>query len=279
MKKLKLLLFTVSFIVLFFSISILIYGDSDGRTGRTKKTSNSGCGSCHGSAAVTDVSVILTGPDTVIVGQTKQFSLTISKPSKTGAGLDVATRRGVLAPVSSNIHLSGGELTQNENIPLSGGTVSVLFNYTAPATPASDTLWATGLVTNSNGGTSGDDWNWSISKRIIVKLATGISKINSLVNDFDLNQNYPNPFNPSTKIKFTIPASEGKLNSDLVSLKIYNNSGIEIYSMTEQKLSPGTYSFEWNSTDKSGKNVSSGVYFCKLSSGNFSKTIKMLLIK
>jgi blue copper oxidase len=102
---------------------------------------------------------------------------------------------------------------------------------------------------------------------------------NTVPDDFNLYQNYPNPFNPTTKIKFTIPASQGKLNSDSVSLKIYNNSGKEIYTLADQKLSAGTYSFDWNSTDNSGNNVSSGVYFCKLSAGNSIKTIKMLLVR
>ncbi|HMS66462.1 MAG TPA: FlgD immunoglobulin-like domain containing protein, partial [Ignavibacteria bacterium] len=102
----------------------------------------------------------------------------------------------------------------------------------------------------------------------------GINEIsNTIPEDFKLFQNYPNPFNPSTKIKFAVPKA------DFVSLKIYDNSGKEIYSLAGQKLNPGTYSFDWNSADNSGNNVSSGVYFCKLISGNYMETIKMLLVR
>jgi hypothetical protein len=110
MKKFRQKIYTAAFLILFFSVSVIIYGNDDGRTGRTLKSSTSGCGGCHGSSATTDVSALINGPDTVTAGQTMQFSLTISKPGKTGAGLDIATRNGTLAPVSSNIHLANGEL-------------------------------------------------------------------------------------------------------------------------------------------------------------------------
>jgi hypothetical protein len=274
MKKLKLSFFAVSFLILFLSISISLYGDPDGRTGRTKKTSTSGCGGCHGSSAVTDVSVLISGADTVIAGQTNQYSLLISKPSKSGAGLDIATRNGVLAPVSSNIHLSNGELTQNSNIPMSGGAVTIQFNYTAPISAVTDTLWATGLATNSDGNSSGDDWNWAVSKRIIVKLPTGISSENAIADKFSLSQNYPNPFNPSTVIDFSIPVS------GFVSLKVYNVYGVEVATLVSSDLNPGNYKFVFE-----GKNLSSGIYFYNLISGsprkagNFNETKRMMLIK
>ncbi|HMS66461.1 MAG TPA: T9SS type A sorting domain-containing protein [Ignavibacteria bacterium] len=268
MKKLKITFFTISIFILFFSISVILQASIDGRTGRTKKTSTSGCGGCHGSSATLDVSVLIAGPDTVTAGQTKQFSLTISKPSKTGAGLDIATRKGVLAPVSTNIHLASGELTQNDNIPMSGGTVTVLFNYTAPAIPAEDTLWATGLATNSDGGTSGDDWNWAVSKKIIVKLATEISPLSSEATDYNLSQNYPNPFNPVTELKFGISKP------GFVSLKIYDILGNEVTTVVNSALLPGTYSYKYDASA-----LSSGVYYYSIISGDFKETKRMLLVK
>ncbi|MEZ4824608.1 MAG: hypothetical protein R2942_20340 [Ignavibacteria bacterium] len=51
----------------FLSVSVIIYGNDDGRTGRTLKSSTSGCGGCHGSSANTGVSVLINGLDTVTV--------------------------------------------------------------------------------------------------------------------------------------------------------------------------------------------------------------------
>jgi len=268
MKKLKFSFFTTSFFILFFSISIALYGDPDGRTGRTRKTSTSGCGGCHGSSAVTDVSVLLNGPDTVTAGTTRQFSLTISKAGKLGAGLDIATRNGVLAPVSSNIHLSNGELTQNDNIPMTSGSATVQFNYTAPALQGTDTLWATGLATNSNGGTSGDEWNWAVNRRIIVKLATGITGNSSEVKDFSISQNYPNPFNPNTIISYQLPKS------GFVTLKIFDVLGNEISSLVNENQNPGSYEIDFD-----GSNLSGGVYFYTITAGDFRVTKSMMLIK
>ncbi|MCB0727083.1 MAG: T9SS type A sorting domain-containing protein [Ignavibacteria bacterium] len=268
MKKYRQKIYTAAFLILFFSVSVIIYGNDDGRTGRTLKSSTSGCGGCHGSSANTGVSVLINGPDTVTAGQTAEFSLTISQSGKTGAGLDIATRNGTLAPVSSTIHLANGELTQNTNISMNSGSVTVQFNYTAPGAAGTDTLWATGLATNSNGGTSGDDWNWASSKRITVKLATGIESNNSLVNNYKLAQNYPNPFNPVTKIKYEI-AEPG-----FVTLKVYNSFGKEVASLVNSKQNSGSHEVNF-----SGSELASGIYFYKITSGNFTQTKSMILLK
>jgi hypothetical protein len=85
--------------------------------------------------------------------------------------------------------------------------------------------------------------------------------------DFSLSQNYPNPFNPSTKIDIAIPGAgiEWKLN-------IYNITGQLVESFSG--VSRGFESVDW---DASG--VSSGVYFYKLTAGNFSDTKKAMLLK
>ncbi len=100
---------------------------------------------------------------------------------------------------------------------------------------------------------------------------------------FSLFQNYPNPFNPSTKIRFEIPllrgVSEGQLVTHwregvLSSIIIYNSLGQKIATLVNQQLSPGTYEVEWNAA-----NYPSGLYFYKLTSGDYSETKKMILVK
>lgn len=98
---------------------------------------------------------------------------------------------------------------------------------------------------------------------------TGIS-FNGINNpsNYSLEQNYPNPFNPSTVIRYHLPRSGN------ISLKIYDAIGNEVKTLADEKQNAGSYSIEFN-----GSNLSSGVYFYKLESQNFSETKRMLLIK
>jgi len=92
---------------------------------------------------------------------------------------------------------------------------------------------------------------------------------------FSLSQNYPNPFNPVTKIKFEIPENgKSKIGNGIVSLKIYDLLGKEIETLVNESLMPGTYEAEFD-----GSNYPSGIYFYKLSAGNFTQTKKLILLK
>jgi hypothetical protein len=86
--------------------------------------------------------------------------------------------------------------------------------------------------------------------------------------NFLLSQNYPNPFNPKTKIKFQMPKSE------FVKLIVYDIAGKQIAALVGEELNPGFYEVNWNAV-----NFPSGVYFYRLTAGDFTETKKMLLIK
>lgn len=264
-RKLITLVFVIGFLA---SLSVYLYASSTGMTGRTKKTTMSGC-ICHDDTSNPEVIVTISGPDTVTVNQTKQYSLTVSKSSKSGAGLDIAAKFGSLNPVSGNIRLLNGELTHNSNIPMSNGTVTVLFNYTAPSTAGTDTLYATGLATNSDNSNSGDDWNWAPNKRIIVKNSVGITPVsNTVPSSFSLSQNFPNPFNPTTSIRFDVPKSA------FVKLKVFEVSGKILDVLVNENLKQGAYEVNWNASK-----YSSGIYFYSLETKDFSQTKKMMMIK
>lgn len=97
----------------------------------------------------------------------------------------------------------------------------------------------------------------------------GINNISTEVpNDFSLSQNYPNPFNPSTKIQFELPKSSFAM------LTVYDAAGREIETLVNEELHAGVYEYDWT-----GISLPSGVYFYKLTAGNFSETKKMILIK
>jgi hypothetical protein len=85
---------------------------------------------------------------------------------------------------------------------------------------------------------------------------------------YSLSQNYPNPFNPSTTIKYGIPESGS------VMIKIYNILGMEVLTLVNERKDAGVHSASFNAAG-----LSSGVYFYKIQSGDFSDIKKMVLIK
>ncbi len=88
-----------------------------------------------------------------------------------------------------------------------------------------------------------------------------------------LRQNYPNPFNPETTIGF-IMSKSGKCD-----LKIYNSKGQLIKTLLSNQIRAGEQKIKWDGTDNDGKKVSSGIYAYKISSGTYSATRKMILLK
>ena len=94
------------------------------------------------------------------------------------------------------------------------------------------------------------------------------SKNNLKPYDFALQNNYPNPFNPRTAIEFSIPKSE------FVTLKIYNAVGMEVTTLVSDRLTVGSYHYEWNASS-----LASGVYLYRLQAGEYVETRKMVLLK
>jgi hypothetical protein len=92
---------------------------------------------------------------------------------------------------------------------------------------------------------------------------------------FSLYQNYPNPFNPSTTIEFDLPTASQ------VSLKIYNILGEEVVTLFSDRLTAGSYNYQWDAS-----NMASGVYLYRLfvesltgEAGDYVETKKMILMR
>jgi len=100
-------------------------------------------------------------------------------------------------------------------------------------------------------------------------VSIGIKKLETGTPDaYSLHQNYPNPFNPFTSIKFTLPEES------FVKVEIFDITGRLTDKIVEKKMSAGTYKAVWNGTDKP-----SGIYFCKMTAGKYTKTIRMVMVK
>jgi aminopeptidase N len=90
---------------------------------------------------------------------------------------------------------------------------------------------------------------------------------------FRLAQNYPNPFNPSTTVRFSLP-SKG-----MVRLRVYDVTGRLVAMLADGVYPAGLHSVKWNGTNLRGKQVASGLYFCRLEAGSNTATRKMLLLR
>jgi len=100
-------------------------------------------------------------------------------------------------------------------------------------------------------------------------------------NEFFLNQNYPNPFNPTTTIGFSIPTlssssplRKGRNEEGFITLIVYDILGSKIATLLNEDINPGFYEVEFN-----GSNLSSGTYFYRLSTQDYSETKSMVLLK
>ena len=88
-----------------------------------------------------------------------------------------------------------------------------------------------------------------------------------------LNGNHPNPFNPMTAIKFSVPADQS------VELAVYDVRGVRVRTLISEVMAAGHHQVNWMGRDDSGRQVASGAYFYRLSSGGKSVVGKMLLMK
>lgn len=269
MKKIYKNLTGVTGVLLILAVSTtIVYAYSTGITGRTKKSASAGC-SCHSPSFSSSTTVSITGPDTLNPGQTAQYTLTVSNSSQAGAGVDIAVDRGSLSPTNNQLRSQDGELTHNSAISFVSGTVSVPFSYTAPSSLGFDTIYATGNAVNLNSNSGGDLWNFAANKKIVIANTSSIREIGlNQPSNFELEQNYPNPFNPATKIRFSVPLSSN------VTLTVMDITGRIISELYKGNIKAGNYEYTFD-----GSNLSSGIYFYKLQTDNFSQIRKMSFVK
>jgi photosystem II stability/assembly factor-like uncharacterized protein len=127
-----------------------------------------------------------------------------------------------------------------------------------------DNLWSIDFVDTSRAFISG---YYGTIYRLDVTTTTDVSE-NSAPKNFTLNQNYPNPFNPTTTISYQLPIG------GLATLKVFDLLGREVATLVNGFVEAGGHSVHWNASG-----LSSGLYLCRLSSGNFSDVKKMMLLR
>jgi hypothetical protein len=104
------------------------------------------------------------------------------------------------------------------------------------------------------------DGTFSYSQEVEVEVSVPL--------EYALDQNYPNPFNPTTTIRYAIPED------NFVSIKLYDVLGNEVITLVNEQKQAGRYEILFNAS-----NIASGVYYYQISSGSFSQTRKLVLMK
>ncbi len=122
------------------------------------------------------------------------------------------------------------------------------------------------LAITPNGYVFAGSWGDGVFRSI--NSTTSVRDQDQAPSSFSLSQNYPNPFNPITKIQFTI--------SDFgyTTFKVFDVLGREVATLVNEEKQPGVYETEFD-----GSQLSSGIYFYKLQTENYSSIKKMIYLK
>jgi hypothetical protein len=125
-----------------------------------------------------------------------------------------------------------------------------------------------------NGEVADQSVTWTQNgDRIRIDELTTAKNGGNLPQSYTLTQNYPNPFNPETAIDYVV----GK--SGHVELSVYNILGDKIKTLVSGYQAAGSYTVKWQADTDGGTSVASGVYFYKLTAGDYTDTKKMTLLK
>lgn len=156
----------------------------------------------------------------------------------------------------------------------------VLASDSMLATKILDTLVLDTTITLKNVGYSATRW-WTVTAKNVIgysihyetrkftTTATGVTEQEqSIPTTYSLSQNFPNPFNPATEIRYELPAAS------LVRLAVYDMLGREIAVLINERRPAGRYVARWNASG-----IASGLYFCRITAGNFTETRRMVLVK
>ena len=109
--------------------------------------------------------------------------------------------------------------------------------------------------------------------QLVVPVESASKKIDVVPQKYRLCQNYPNPFNAETTIRYELPEASHVL------LKVLDVRGREILRLADEQCKAGYYLAMWDSRDKNGFDVSSGIYFIQFVTKEYATIKKMLLVR
>jgi len=183
--------------------------------------------------------------------------------------------------VSYSVFFGSGDLEIPVGIPSDSDLDGDDLKLTIPVKTLLDQIVAAGIITLPINAdlywyviaSDGVSDNASEAFTLSLNIETGIDKQAEIPEEFEISQNFPNPFNPTTSISYGLPKECN------VKVEIFNVLGQNIRTLVNEKQNAGVYTFTWNAKDMSGRRVKSGVYLYKITTSEFSKTMKMMLLK
>jgi len=155
--------------------------------------------------------------------------------------------------------------------PLAAGVAALIVHARPNATPAQ----IAGAMRNTASRASSPDnlYGWGIVNALAAINSitpSGVREVGPAPSSFRLEQNFPNPFNPSTTITFSIPVGT----RHAVSLQVFDLLGQAVTTLIDDYMGAGTYRVTWDASE-----LTSGVYFYRLTAGSFTDTKKLILLR
>ncbi len=226
-----------------------VFATSNGITGYSGMTSGKTCTSCHGTGAAVPT-VTVTGSSTVTAGATASYTVTITGGPAVDGSLDVAASGGTLAVVSAGTKLSSGEIVHSAPAAFTSSGVTYTFNWVAPATAGTYTLYVAGM--SSNGSGSSGDGVTTKTFPISVTAAMMPPVASFLVT--------PSPATVATTVNFDGSASKattgGTATISAYDWNFGDNSAGAGAKVTHSYATAGTYSVVLKITDSTGATAS-----------------------
>lgn len=153
-------------------------------------------------------------------------------------------------------------LNQNRTFRLYGPNV---------ANPTQRNQWVRMFDLQLSDGTSLRGWNMMM--RTVFAVFDPDRRTDPIPERFALRQNFPNPFNQQTRIEYDVSTDSH------VNITIYDLLGRRVRTLVDEFKQEGTYWITWDSTDFRGQVVSTGVYYYRMTAGEFSEVRKMIFLR
>ena len=207
-----------------------------------------------------------------------EFDLTFDSDILTGIGVETA---GTLLhgtdwtceynATGNSIHL---EMAGTDIITGTGALIDLLFTVSPDAAIGDESplLFVTDDFILFNQGTLASDTQDGVF--VVESVDVDEPIVPTELAKVALYQNYPNPFNPQTTISFSVAQT-----LSFVNLEIFNIKGQKVKTLIDEKLPAGTHQVVWDGKDDNNKSVSSGIYFYRINSGDFTDTKKCIILK